>query len=149
MKKFLILLTMYPVFLLSGVFEHLLNKDPNYLFEQNFRCHNSICITSEKNIFDNDTMEDSIKVVKVFLDHLDKVFKIEIELYYHDERREAFFNAIKKSSNDAKNITYISYDKNDKYGNHSFIDIIDKKRKKSYIEYLTNDYYKIMKSYKN
>jgi len=148
MKKSFLILLLFPLFLFSGVFEHLLNKDKNYLFEHNFRCRNATCITSEKNIFDNSAMEDSVKVVKVFLDNKEKVFKIEIELYHHDEKKEAFYNAIKKSSNNTKNIQYVSYDKNDKYGNHSFINIIDKKRKHSYIEFLTNDYYDIMKSYK-
>jgi len=148
MKKTILFLLFCPLFLFSGVFEHLLNKDQNYLFKHNFRCGNSICITSEKNIFDNAILEDSIKVIKVFLDHKEKVFKIEIELYYHDERREALYTAILKSSNDAKKINYISYSKNDKYGNHSFIDIIDKNRKKSYIKYLTDNYYNVMKSYK-
>jgi len=149
MKKFLLLLVLYPVFLFSGVFEHLLNKDQNYLFEHNFRCHDKTCITSEKNIFDSEVMDDSVKVVKVFLDNKKKVFKIEIELYYHDEKREAFYNAVKMDSSDTKNIVYLPYDKNDKYGNHSFVSITDKKRRKEYIKFLTSEYYKIMKSYKN
>jgi len=149
MKKTIFFLLFCPLFLFSGVFEHLLNKDTNYLFQHNFRCGNSTCITSEKNIFDNAILEDSIKVIKVFLDHKKMVFKIEIGLYYHDERKEAFFNAVLKSSNDTKKIEYISYDKNDKYGNHSFIDIIDKNRKKLYMNHLTDNYYDVMKSYKN
>jgi len=149
MKKSIFFLLFCPLFLFSGVFEHLLNKNQNYLFEHNFRCGNSICITSEKNIFDNDVLENSIKVVRVFLDHQEKVFKIEIELFNHDERKEAFYNAIVKSSKRDGQIDYLSYDKDDKYGNHSFIDIIDKKRKQSYVDFLTNKYYTIMKSYKN
>jgi len=149
MKKSFLFLLLFPLFLYSGVFEHLLNKDKNYLFEHNFRCHNATCITSEKNIFDNEIMDDSVKVVKVFLDHEEKVFKIEIELYYHNEKMEAFYNAVLRSSNDTKSIDYLSYHKNDKYGNHSFIDITDKKRKKMYIDYLSDNYFKVMKSYKN
>ncbi len=149
MRKSFLFLLFTPIFLFSGVFEHLLNKDQNYLFEHNFRCGNSICITSEKNIFDNNILENSIKVVRVFLDHQEKVFKIEIELFNHDERKEAFYNAIVKSSKRDGQIDYLSYDKDDKYGNHSFIDIIDKKRKKNYVDFLTNKYYTVMKSYKN
>jgi len=149
MKKTIIFLLFFPMFLFSGVFEHLLNKNQNYLFEHNFRCHNQTCITSEKNIFDDKIMDDSVKVVKVFLDNREKVFKIEIELSYHDERKEAFYNAVLASSQNRKKIDYSLHDKNDKYGNHSFINIIDKDRKENYIKFLSDKYYKVMKSYKN
>jgi len=149
MKRVLFFLFFFPLFLFSGVFEHLLNKDINYLFKHNFRCDNSICITREKNIFYNDTMDDLVKVVKVFLDNTNKVFKIEIELYFHDEKKEAFYEAVIKSSDKNKKMDYLSYDKNDKYGNHSFVNIIDKKRRKMYVEFLTEKYYTTMKSYKN
>ena len=149
MKKYVLFLYFLPIFLFSGVFEHLLNTDKNYLFEHNFRCHGSICIASEKNIYDNPIMEDAIKVVKTFLDHKEKVFKIEIELLFKNEQKEAFYNALIKSSTDNENIEYKKYELNDKYGNHSFVDITNKKREKEYIDFLTNKYYNIMKSYKN
>jgi len=147
-KKIMIFILLFPVFLFSGVFDHLLNKDQNYLFEHNFRCRNSICITSEKNIFDDDTLEDIVKVVKVVLDNKKAVFKIEVELTYHNERKEAFYKALKQDIDLKNNIEYKLYDTNDKYGNHTFIEITDTKRKKEYIEFLTQKYYKIMKSYK-
>lgn len=149
MKKLVCILMFYPMFLFSGVFEHLLDKDTKYLFQHNFRCHNSICITSEKNIFDNDIMDDSVKVVKTFLDHEEKVFKIEIELSIFGAKSEAFFNALKKSSDNSGKIEYQSYVLNDKYGNHPIIDITYKKRKNNYVKYLSNMYYETMKSYKN
>jgi len=149
MKKIILFLLVFPVFLFSGIFEHLLNKNQNYLFEHNFRCRNSVCITSEKNIFDNTTIEEMIKVVKVFLDDKNMVFKIEIELNYNNEKKEAFYNALTKDLDKNSNMQYGMYSKNDKYGNHSFIDITDKKRKAAYIESLTQGYYKIIKSYKN
>jgi hypothetical protein len=149
MKKTILFLLLSPVFLFSGVFEHLLNKDQNYLFEHNFRCHSSTCITSEKNIFDNSIMDDSVKVVKTFLDNKKMVFKIEIELAYHDEKKDAFYNAVLKSAEDKKTIKYNLYDKNDKYGNHSFVNIVDKKREEEYIKFLSDKYYQVMKSYKN
>lgn len=149
MKKIVILALFYPIFLFSGVFEHLLNKDINYLFEQNFRCRDSICITSEKNIFDNDLMDSSIKVIRAFLDHEKKVFKIEIELSISGLQREAFFDAIMRNTDKNKNLEYKSYEINDKYGNHPIIDIINKKRKENYKMNLSDQYYKTMKSYKN
>lgn len=149
MNKTIIFLIFSPVFLFSGVFEHLLYQDKDYLFKHNFRCHNSKCITSEKNIFDNDNMDNSVKVIKTFLDHTEKVFKIEIELSIDNEQKEAFYNAIINNSDKDKNIEYKAYILNDKYGNHPFIDITDIKKKEKYIDYLTNQYDKVMKSYKN
>ena len=79
----------------------------------------------------------------------DKVFKIEIELSIHDERKVAFYNALVKASTQNDEIIYKSYVINDKYGIHPFIDIIDKKRRQEYIDHMSNIYYKTMKSYKN
>ena len=149
MKKIILILMFYPIFLFSGVFEHLLNQDTKYLFKHNFRCHNSICITSEKNIFDNEIMDSSVKIVKTFLDHEEKVFKIEIELSIFGEKSEAFFIALKKGANSSGKIEYKSYILNDKYGNHPIINIIYRKRKNNYIKYLSNMYYKTMESYTN
>jgi len=149
MKKIILIFIFYPIFLFSGVFEHLLNQDTKYLFQHNFRCHNSICITSEKNIFDNVVMDNSVKVVKTFLDHEKKVFKIEIELAIFGEKKEAFFDAVKKSGDSTGKIDYKSYLLNDKYGNHPIIDITYKKRRKNYIKHLSEIYFKTMKSYQN
>jgi len=149
MKKFMVILIFYPIFLFSGVFEHLIDKDTKYLFQHNFRCHNGICITSEKNIFDNEIMDNSVKVVKTFIDHEEKVFKIEIELSIVAEKSEAFFDAIKKSADNSGKLDYKLHLFNDKYGNHILIDIISKKRKDDYIQHLSKIYYKTMKSYKN
>jgi hypothetical protein len=149
MKKVALILVLYPIFLFSGVFEHLLNKDINYLFEHNFRCHSNICITSEKNIFDNDVMDSSVKVIKAFIDHEKRVFKIEIELSMVGEEREAFFDAIKRSADKNSTLEYKSYLLNDKYGNHPLIDIVDPNRREKYIMNLSDEYYKTMKSYKN
>lgn len=148
MKKFVLILLLFTTISFAGVFEHLLNKDKNYLFEHNFRCNDNICITSEKNIFDNYIMDTSVKVIKTFLDHEDKVFKVEIELSILGEKREAFYDAIIKTSDKSGKITYKSYIVNDKYGNHPFIDITDKQRRKKYIKHLSDIYYNTMKSYK-
>jgi hypothetical protein len=148
LKKIFIFLMFYPIFLFSGVFEHLLDKDKNYLFKHNFRCNESICITSEKNIFDNEIMDKSVKVIRVFLDHNSRVFKIEIELSVYLEKREAFYIAMQKSAIKTGSLEYSSYVVNDKYGNHSLIDIVDKKMRKNYIKHLTETYYNTMKSYK-
>ncbi len=149
MKKIVIVLMFYPIFLFSGVFEHLLNQDKPYLFKHNFRCHDNICITSEKNIFDNIIMDNSVKVVKTFLDHEKKVFKIEIELSLPGEKSEAFFDALKRSADSSGKIEYKSYMLNDKYGNHPIIDITYRKRKNAYIKYLSKMYYDTMIGYKN
>ena len=149
MKRTVLGLVFFPIFLFSGVFEHLLDKDKNYLFEHNFRCHSSKCITSEKNIFNNETMDNSVKVIKTFLDHKQKVFKIEIELSIYNEEKKSFYNALVKNAGRNKNIIYKEYEIDDKYGNHPFISIIDIKKRKKYIEFLTSQYDKIMKSYKN
>ncbi|WP_024955882.1 hypothetical protein [Sulfurospirillum arcachonense] len=149
MKKIILFLLCYPIFLFSGVFEHLINKDKTYLFEHNFRCNNSICISSEKNIFDNAVMDHSVKVIKTFLDHNDKVFKIEIELSIYNEKREAFYDAILRTASKKERFKYSSYMVNDKYGNHPFIDIIDTTMEKKYISHLSDIFYKTMTSYKN
>ena len=146
MKKIVILSLFYPIFLFSGVFEHLLNKDINYLFEQNFRCRANVCITSEKNIFDNEMMDSSVKVIRTFLDHEQKVYKIEIELSITGLQREAFFDAITRDKNEK--LEYKSYETNDKYGNHPIVDIINKQRRENYKMNLSDQYYKTMKSYK-
>ncbi len=149
MKKTVFGLVFFPIFLFSGVFEHLLDKDKNYLFEHNFRCHSSKCITSEKNIFDNESMDNSVKVIRTFLDHKQKVFKIEIELSIYNEEKDSFYNAIIKNADTSGNITYKAYEIDDKYGNHPFISIIDIKKQEKYIKFLTSEYDKVMKSYKN
>lgn len=148
MKKLILFLICCPIFLFSGVFEHLIAKDKNYLFEHNFRCKNQICITSEKNIFDNSVMDNSVKIIKTFLDNNDKVFKIEIELSLEKEEREAFYNAVLKSSDTKADVTYSAYTLNDKYGNHLFIDITHSKMKKAYISHMSDIYYQAMQSYK-
>lgn len=148
MKKLIYIFLLLCTVSYGGVFEHLINKDKNYLFKHNFRCNNGICITSEKNIFDNYIMDTSVKVIKAFLDHEDKVFKVEIELSLHNEKKEAFYDAIIKTSDKSGKITYKSYTINDKYGNHPFIDIVNKQRRKKYIRHLSDIYYNTMKSYK-
>jgi len=148
-KKIIFFLLFFPIFLFSGVFEHLLNKDKNYLFEHNFRCHNSKCITSEKNVFDDKLIDNSVKIIKTYLDHRGKVYRIEIELSIYNEQKEAFYDALLQSSDKSGQIEYKTYVINDKYGNHHFIDIINKKKQKNYIKFLTSQYYDIMKSYKN
>ncbi|WP_458701195.1 hypothetical protein ACKGJI_03590 [Sulfurospirillum sp. 1307] len=148
MKKILLILLFFVTLSYAGIFEHLLSQDKNYLFKHNFRCNDNICIASEKNIYDDKIMDTSVKVVKVFLDHEGKVFKIEIELSIFNEKHEAFFNAIIKSSQKDDKITYKYYTLNDKYGVHPFIDIIDNRRRKLYIEHLTNIYYDTMQGYK-
>ena len=149
MKKIIFFLLFFPIFLFSGVFEYLLNKDKEYLFEHNFRCHNSKCIASEKNVFNDKLIDNSVKIIKTFLDHREKVYKIEIELSIYNEKKEAFYNALLQSSDKDMQIEYKTYVINDKYGNHHFIDIIDKKKQANYIKILTAKYYDIMKSNKN
>ena len=147
MKKLLVLFIIYPVFLFSGIFEHLLGKDINYLFEHRFQCSHSICVSQEENIFDDNLMNDSIRVVKSFLDHEGKVFKIKLELTLNDEKKDAFYEAIVLSSNKPSEIDYSLETINDKYGNHNIVTITDIARKDSYKKYLIERYYKIMKKY--
>lgn len=149
MKKILFMIIYCPILLFSGVFEHLIDKDTTYLFEHNFRCNNNICITSEKNIFDNHVMDASVKVIKAFIDHEEKVYKIEIELSITGEKSDAFFNAIQMNAEKNGKISYKAYTLNDKYGNHPIIDIISIKRKDNYIKHLSEIYSTTMKSYKN
>lgn len=147
-KKIFVFLTFFPLFLFGGVFEHLLGKDVQYLFQHQFRCHDGTCISPEKNIFDNDTIESSVKFVKAFLDHEERVFKVEVELNLFEEDKEAFYNAIIQVSDKSGKISYDLQSTYDKYGNHSIIYLIDKERKKSYMNHLTKQYAQAMKSYK-
>lgn len=149
MKKFILLLIVFPIYLFSGVFEHLLNQDLDYLHKHNFRCNKSTCITRENNVFDNEIMDNSVKIVKAFLDHKKKVFKIHVELLIFEEESEAFYSAIIKTSNRSGLISYAHKEVNDKYANHSFIEIIDNQREKVYMDYLKDMYLKAMQSYKN
>lgn len=149
MKMLLVLFILYPVFLFSGVFEHLMGKDINYLFEHRFQCSHSICLSQQNDIFDNDVMDDSIKVVKAFLDHEEKVFKIELELTLEEEKKDAFYNAIVLSKNEYDNAIYSLETINDKYGNHNIVTILDKERTANYKKFLTSEYYNAMKSYTN
>ncbi len=148
MKKIIFIVLLISTFSCANMFEDLLGKNKNYLFKHNFRCNDGICITSEKNVFNNKALEDSIKVVKVFLDNKDNVFKVELELKIYNEQREAFFNAILKSSSKSRKIKYKSYIVNDKYGNHPFIDITDLQRRKRYINYMSEIFYNNIKNYK-
>jgi len=148
MRKILIFLLIYPIFLFSGIFEHLLDKDKNYLQENHFTCLYGICQTKEKNIFDNSLIDDSIKIVRTHLDQNDKVFKVEIDLLLKDERKDGFYQAIIDSNKKNENISYELETINDKYGNHTKITLTSKKRKNNYIRYFRDKYLDAMKKYK-
>lgn len=148
MQKKLIFLVFCPIFLFSGVFEHLLDKNMNYLFENHFTCLKGICQSKEKNIFDNNMMDDSIQIIKTFLDQDDKVFKIEIELTIRNEQKNGFYQALLDTAVVDKNIEYSLVETNDKYGNHTVINIIQKNRQKKYIKYYRDMYLKTIKNYK-
>jgi hypothetical protein len=147
-KSFLVFFLFLPIFLFAGVFEHLLNQDIQYLFKHQFRCLNGICISPEKNVYDNEIMDKSIKVIKAFLDHEEKVFKLEIELNIYEEEKDAFYESMLKLADKSGHIVYDLKTLNDKYGNHSIIYLTDKIRKKNYTTYLSDKYYRIMKKYK-
>jgi hypothetical protein len=148
MKKIIPLYCAIPIFLFGGVFEHLLNKDQNYLFKHNFRCHENICISPEKNIFDQKKINHATKLITVFLDHEKKVYKIEIELYVKDIEKNAFYSAVVQLAPKEKLISYSLEERDDKYGNHSLIIIIDVQREKKYMNFLTQEYKEIMNQYK-
>lgn len=149
MKKLFLILFLLHLSLFGGVFEHLLNKDIDYLFAHNFRCHDNVCISPEKNIFNQDEINTAIKFIKAIIDNEKKVFKIEIELTLQHEAKDAFYEAVLNlSDKDNKNITYHVENLNDKYGNHTIIVIIDTLRSKKYMDFLTEKYTSLMKQYK-
>lgn len=147
MKKLIFILIFFPAFLFSGIFEHLLNKDTQYLLKHNFKCSKNICSISKNKIFNNKIMDDSVKVVKTFLDHEKKVYKIEVELSIFEEKSEAFFDALKKNGHSSGKVEYKSYMLSDKYGSHPIVDITYRKRRNDYIKHLSKIYYETMKNY--
>lgn len=149
MKKLFLMLFLLHISLFGGVFEHLFNKDIDYLFAHNFRCHDNVCISPEKNIFNQDEINTAIKFIKVVIDNEKKVFKIEIELNLQHEEKDAFYQSVLNlSDKNNKNITYHVENLNDKYGNHTIIVIIDTLRSKKYMDFLTKKYTSLMKQYK-
>jgi len=148
MKKNLIFLLFCPIFLFSGIFEHLLDKDKIYIQENHFTCSHQICQTTENNIYDNDIMDDSIKIIKAYLDQNSIVYKLEIELLFQDEKKDGFYQAILDNSGKNNNIGYSLDTINDKYGNHTKVTIISKDRKNTYIKYFRDKYLNAMKKYK-
>jgi|GEM_PF-6694397 len=149
MKKSFLILLLLNISLFAGAFEHLINKDIDYLFSHNFRCHDNVCISPEKNIFNQDEINTAVKFIKATIDNEKKVFKIEIELTLQHEEKAAFYQAVLNLANpDNKNIIYTEKNRSDKYGNHASIVIIDTIRRQKYMDYLTQKYTSLMKKYK-
>lgn len=142
------ILLIFPIMIFANIFEDLLEKDKDYLLDHHFTCAGTVCQTNEKNIYDNALLDDAIKVVLAYLDHQNRVFKIELVMYLQDEAKNAFYEAITEIANKDRDIQYELETIMDKYGNHTKVIITDKIKKRVLVDFYKKQYISILKQYK-